>query len=609
MAWLQTTIHLCQRVITAVLLLAHLLAAFSLVAFGWRTGGYALNGLASYSYLVLAALAAVLFVATSRRTDEWAVAGRVVMAPWLALLVVGAWTATSAYGATYATWGALTGDDLPYYALLHLAYAVLGCGLALGLRWPKLLLAWAFAHAIAFALGLVVFASWQLLLLSANPTEFIPILLTLAVYPLAALALGWQPPRAWDRSALSQQPVGPQWLAFGLASLVGLLVAAQLLSPDQLPRAGEVQRWISDLHIVPANAWLPTLAWSAGLFVVSRWLLIPLVAFGFLAGWLHRRSLTVTPATWLVWAGLAPLLAVGLGGMTPVGLIANVVVSGFSPAWYLWQPYSLLPVSLAFGLFLSARIWERPLNAGARAGLALGVLAMLGLLVLAQIANAWLFARFLLAPLPAWATVAEYAPASPQLLAALGLAIHGGLAVFGFLALGRTVGIIRQQWRDLPSAGLAARRLTVIGTAGVIIIGSGWYAVTDPRTVQVVPKPDAANVPRDTLVMIQFAAPNSFDTFLAAGFGGGLQARYADSGEYISGTTGLGPGGLYFDADGLLRPNAPVEIVARWANKRPYVLRFTTAGPAEPSATPLPYPTDWPAPVPTAQVTLASGGE
>jgi len=160
MAWLQPVVRLSLRITTALLLLAHLLAAYALVAFGWRAGGYALYGLASYGYLGLSGLAAMLFVLTYARDDEWAEAIRIVLGPALALVVVGAWTGTTTNGAEYATWDAITGDQVPLQALWHLGFAGLGSLLALVLGWPRLLMAWALTHTLIFAAGLLVFGHW-----------------------------------------------------------------------------------------------------------------------------------------------------------------------------------------------------------------------------------------------------------------------------------------------------------------------------------------------------------------------------------------------------------------------------------------------------------------
>jgi hypothetical protein len=58
---------------------------------------------------------------------------------------------------------------------------------------------------------------------------------------------------------------------------------------------------------------------------------------------------------------------------------------------------------------------------------------------------------------------------------------------------------------------------------------------------------------------------------------------------------------MYHDPDGLLRPNAPVEAVFHHQGRRPFVLRFTTAGVDSPSATPMPrtFGPPTPAPLPT----------
>jgi hypothetical protein len=659
--------------ITGVIILAHLAAAVALVAFGWRAGGYPLHGLASYIYLTLTLVAGFAFIFTWRRTGEWVEAARIGLPAWLGLVVAGVWFATSNFGAKYATWGALTGDE-GLFALVNLAYTLLGCGLALGLRWPKLLLTWVLAHGSVLVLSLGVWSNaLRYGALVPNPPEALPWLFLPLVYGMAALALGWRPSqqtaqriglfalvgliiaglgalnlarylashdfpltdlwsnlvigapeviwftamvlplgwyawrarREWDADAFERPFSTPAWLGVIFSTLFGALIAGYLLSPMMLPRAGEVQAWISQSHIVPANAWLPTLAWSAWLFVAVRWLLIPLALLGALSWWTERRTFAITSTTWLLWLALAAWLAIALNTLTPIRFIPGVISHGFSRLGSFFG--SALPVDallllfgVGFGLLCAARAWERALSSRRRPGLMLLTFALLGLFLWLQLAFAEPFARFLFFPLPVWAAVAEYASASPALLAALGLSLHVALFVFGLAVAVRWITIARQQWRGSVEFLPTLRRLALISGSSALIVYAGWYALTAPRVVRVVPAPGATNVPRDTWVLIEFPAPNGLETLLAGGFGSGLDTHYADTGEYIPGVTAMGPGGLTFDPEGLLRPGAPVEIIARWANKRPYVLHFTTGGPDAPSATPLPYSTDWMLPAPTA---------
>jgi len=63
---------------------------------------------------------------------------------------------------------------------------------------------------------------------------------------------------------------------------------------------------------------------------------------------------------------------------------------------------------------------------------------------------------------------------------------------------------------------------------------------------------------------------------------------------------------MYHDPDGLLRPNTEVEVIFLRQGRRPFVLRFTTAGVDGPTATPLP-PGEWSgfeSPVPTQDLRL-----
>ena len=602
MTWLQPSLRYSLRVITAIVLLAHLCAAGALVAFGWRVGGFALNGPAVCVYLVLSALASVAYLVNFRRTDPWAQAAHITLIPWLALVAAGVWYATAVFGASYAPYG--VPDDAGLYPLVNAAFALVGCGLALGLRWPRLLLTWIMAHGLVLLLSVGILGPLALGALASDAAAFAPWVFVPLVYGLAGLALGWRPAwRArgeWVASLLEAPPNKPVWMAFVGAALFGAWLAGSLLSPERLPQAGEVQAWISSTHVVPLNAWLPTLVWSAWLFMAARWLLVPVVLLGLLAISQGSLRLTIRPATLLLWSGLAALIAFGLETLTPIGLIANVVTSGIGSLSSEWGLLAASPFVLIMGWLVVAQLWERPLSARGQASLALLILGLLALLFGSQLGGAWVYARFLFFPIASWTGVAEYAPVSPALLASLGLALHLIVITFGMVLVWLVLQRVRAEWALAGPFWSALRLAAGTSAAALLALAVVGYELTAPRPTRVVPAPGAARVPLDTLILLEFAPPSGLDSFLASGFVGGFQAHYLDTGELIEGTTGIGGDGIIFQPAGPLRSGASVEASGRWSDKQSYVFRFTTAGQSEPAATPLALPTQWPRPVPTA---------
>jgi hypothetical protein len=665
-AWLQLSLRFSLRAVTGAAVLAHLCAASALVAFGWRADGFALNGPAAYVYLALSALCAVIYLITLRRTDAWVEAGHLTLIPWLALVAAGVWFATAVFGATYAPYGAA--DDAGLYPLVNAAYAVIGCGLALGLHWPRLLLAWMIAHGLVLvlSLGIPILAFGAF---AANAAEFAPWVFVPLVYGVAGLVLGWRPTlrtlrrvgwlalaglflplvgvavqrtglwpnttpivdgwasllsgvpqvvwfaafvlplgwhawRAhgeWGAGALEQPPGRAVWMAFVGTTLFGASLAGYLLSPARLPHAVDVQVWISSARVVPVDAWLPTLGWSSWLFMAARWLLAPVVLLGLIA--IGRVSLraAVRPATALLWTGLVALIVFALESLTPVRLIANVVMSSSGGPSDEWGLLAALPFVLIMGGLVTARLWERPLSVRGHAYLALLAFALLSLLFGAQAAGVWVYARFLFFPNASWTRVAEYAPVSPARLASLGLALHLIAIAFGVVATWFVLRRPRAEWGLAETFWLALRQAAGVSGAVLLALIAISYALTTPRPTRVVPVPGATQVPLNTLIMIQFPPPTGLDSFLASGFVGGFEAHYIDTGDLIEGTTGVGGNGIIFQPDGQLRPGTLVEATGRWSDKRSYVLRFTTAGQSEPSAMPPPLPTQWPRPVPTGE--------
>lgn len=75
----------------------------------------------------------------------------------------------------------------------------------------------------------------------------------------------------------------------------------------------------------------------------------------------------------------------------------------------------------------------------------------------------------------------------------------------------------------------------------------------------------------------------------------------------IPGATASSATGISYNPEGLLRPNAVVQFTVYRRGRRPFTLRFTSAGVDSPTATPMlhtlgppePFPTPAPPPTPT----------
>lgn len=620
--------------------LAHSLAALALAAFGWRADGYVLNGPASHVYLALTLTALGASLMGWRRKDDWALAGWVVLPMGLALATDAVWFATSLFKAKYASWGALTGDD-GLFALTNLAYALLGCGLALGLRWPKLLLVWVMAH------GLLIILCPFVAIAPPNLYEILPWLFVTPSYGLAAWALGWKPNRRvvslvlvvgafailtplimslvgldttfasyslllaeivwsavallplglyawrarreWEVATLERAPIAP-WSAAVAALVFGAVLAAYLLGPPMLPRAGETQGWISSAHIVP-DAWLPTLAWSAWLFKTLPWLAGALALAGVVGAWRARPQLSFNPVNSLIGLGISISLAWALDSASPLRFILNAVSQDFNQLGNL-----IGPVIVTLGLVFVARQWERQ----KRAGWLVMVFLLVSLFLWMQVEMARPYARFLFFLQPDWARVSEYAPLPPAMLAGTGLVLHVGLGGFGLYTLWYWIGIARGEPALTPTLKRTALMIGSILLGGLAV----WGALTTPRLIEAVPAPGATNVPRDTRIVIKLAPLTPLDELLAGGLYGGASARYADTGEYILASSGILEAGVFMIyPDAPLRPNTPVIVTVIYGNKRPYLLRFTTGGVDTPSATPLPAVPEHMLPVPTSTIT------
>jgi len=455
-------VGLSERAVTAVMLGAHLLAALALVAFGWRAGGFALNGTASYTYLVLVVAAALVFVVTMGRDDDWVRAARVVVGPALALIIIGAWMATSTAGAKYADWGAVTGDQLPVQALWQVGYAGLGSILALMLRWPRLLLVWALTHALILVGGLAVLGQWAFLILLANAGEGLPLLLAPLAYALAGLALGWRPGRLAPTTA-RRSPVTFSWAAMAPAAWFTLATAQRWLSPTVLPQAGQSQGWYTPAQTVPMDAWSPAIAWARALFALVPYFVVVVVALGLAASWPALRRLRLGATTLMVGLGLAVLASVKVSLDPPLlHILASVDGEGswFARLLGMALPLErlLLLVGIGFGLLLVARLWDQAAKANSQRWLRTGLIALLILNALGQAASAWPFLRFLIfGPQNRDLLVFWSSRLAPNYSAGLGLGMHLALLIITLLALAWFFGQPRQLAEAAPALVGAAR--------------------------------------------------------------------------------------------------------------------------------------------------------
>lgn len=415
------------------------LAALSLLAFGWRAGGYPLHRWAVYGYAVVTALAllwnARALLRSTRREGREALEWHLTLPPLLALWVAGLYASTEVLGAKFSPY---IDDTLEIFAALNLLFALTGCALALLYRWPHLLLVWAGGQGLLLLThpGLIrTMLRWGM----PGLVGWIMLGLPLA-YGFTALALGWRPARrpfllgllgaaavglalairptlrlmaeatrdlgtgleVWTLVVLSgpgtaaywafvallplhvgiawrgwsaadrehraepkevQRPSPWVWATFALLLLAAASFAAPWLQPSpagHLPAAGEVQRWRSADHIVPADAWLPTVTWVGWLLAAVRWSLLPCALLG-LANALRQtrprlRRLTFPRTT--LWTGLG-WLALFAWDLSPLGF----------PLRLAWETYSVLgafflPLLGGVALLVAARVWERHWTGG-----------------------------------------------------------------------------------------------------------------------------------------------------------------------------------------------------------------------------------------------------
>ncbi|MBI2954948.1 MAG: hypothetical protein HYY30_11580 [Chloroflexi bacterium] len=195
-------------------------------------------------------------------------------------------------------------------------------------------------------------------------------------------------------------------------------------------------------------------------------------------------------------------------------------------------------------------------------------------------------------------TLPEYRLAS-QIQLALGLPLNVAFAIVGWLVVFGGI-------RALRTPGTAALSMPALlrGSAlggGVLAAGAfAFWHLTALPVAETFPRDGATDVPTNAPIIVRLKpGPRNW--------GPGIRAVYAETGEYIRGTTGgFGLGGgqqTVFTPEGGWRPNAEVDVeVCCGPNTRSYRFSFfTDAGPS-PEVTPLPGPGPKPTPARPAAV-------
>lgn len=381
-----------------------------------------------------------------------------------------------------------------------------------------------------------------------------------------------------------ERPFPAELLILLLLVTVPLQLRFFQTSPDgMLPAAGQVQLWRSADHIVP-HGWLPTLAWSRWLLQLARWLSIPYALFHLMGALRSRDGQRQGTPTSALKPGLLtfPTVLLGVGLLWLVALTWNLSRWGLPLTMVEHRPAPLSGALAILGsllLLLAARALASAERVVGWRGLwqALTALGLGGVMLWAG-AKAWTYGRLLLAPLPAWTAAERWASAPlPRIpLAALGLALH-------LLLLGGGLFALRCWIHTFPSLQ-SSRRIGLQGAlsllALILIVGVGWW-VSTPRIVETVPPAGATAVSREIAVSIQMRERTWMWDFLGhSSFG--ISAHYADTGAYISGTSGGSTSSLHFRPEAPLRAGAPVKVVVQRSGERPYILQFTTVSTVEP---------------------------
>ena len=256
--------QLAAVLLVALYTLTHLLAAVGLIAFGLSAGGYPLNRWGIYGYAVAALLILALSLNELRRRADGPSPLLLTLPPLLALWTAGLYFTTAVLWAEFAPYL----DDDGLFALLNLAFALTGCGLALGYRWPRLLITWAGGQ------GLLLLTNPGLLVTTLRygarlDLEGLPLLLVPLAYGLSALALGYRIRRR--RLAVWLAPFALVGIAIALVPVRRLLREFQ--SPMGLSQSEMglllVLSGVSTIYVaalvwgLPFHAWGVSRSWPA----------------------------------------------------------------------------------------------------------------------------------------------------------------------------------------------------------------------------------------------------------------------------------------------------------------------------------------------------------
>ncbi len=483
---------------------------------------------------------------------------------WPRLLSVGA-AAQGFLLILYPVWWAWWWQYGEMGAPLFMAALVVGIPLLYGLSFQVLqapdLRSWRPWIRVGGTVGIVLAAVgvWRSVVDARHlgiATDELSIVLAALVHFLFGALLLPLPTLAWKAAPAEEQERRLPWEVLALSLLVAVGLTMEVLQVFPLTEAVRAAPGGP-----PPTIWLRALTLARGLFFGVLGLLVPYAVLGF-AGTARRRPRPVSLSfpNILLWAGVSWLVARFVYFALPGTLIADV--------WTVVSPVAVfLPLPGSVFLMITGRLWER------RPGGLWGDfwrLATLGGLVAALAwtgAGAWTCGRALFAPFPIWRQRWPDDPALLNALAAGAGVAHLGAFALGLLALGKSF----RAWAADTGLGraviLPALLLSVLG-------GIGWW-ITTPPVLHTSPPNGATAVPLDTVIRVEFRDRGWLDTLLG-GFSFSQSVRYADTGEFIPGATSGGRDFFSYDPEGLLRPNAPVEVIVRRSGERPFILRFAT---------------------------------
>jgi hypothetical protein len=567
--------HLLARLLLLAYLSAHALAVVSLIAFGLRADGWVLHpvAVAWHSAFVLGSL-----IWLARSWSEPAPPALLVIPPLLALSALAMFPITALLGAKYAPYGIGDMDEYDAFMLLNFFWGLALAGLALLYRWRQLL-----------RTGMIA----QAALLATSPLGWLMLVTAvLRLYPLlpALVLLGLPLLYYFTAIALRQEARHRfPWEALAIVFWASVTSASfQLHVGEALPAAGTQ---IDGTGILIPDAWLPTIFWVPTLFDVIRWLLIPYALLGVAVTLQRGIRLNLTFPNVLPLAGVA-WLAIYARDFTPLRFPLLPIQEQLPPS----ATNEILPLLGAVALCLAGRAAEGSWREPAASIWRVLTLGSLLAFLLAMAEDAWVYARVLFAPLPAWQLYWDFAPASPPLLAAGGLLVQLMLLGIGLGALAQTL----RAWtggRSLDRAPLV--RATALPLLVIVLLTAlGWWLL-QPEVLRTVPENGAKDVPRDTQVLVELGEYKPWTNWVN-GVGEGISAHYADTGDYIQATTGGTFNQLMVKPEAPLRPDAPIVVTASRSGELPYTFHFHTAGTNGPTATPMPTPPGFHGPVPTA---------